>query len=131
MASSISPQQRVITSRSTICGSVMRPPKTRIVYCKDVNRRGDHPDIHFDFLGYQFRARKTMRVKPDRRIFAHSFLPAASPKALTRISREIRHWALHHRSDKSLSDLAAMYNPCIGAGSTITATSIRRSCVQP
>jgi RNA-directed DNA polymerase len=24
-----------------------------------------------------------------------------------------RHWALHHRSDKSLSDLAAMYNPCI------------------
>jgi RNA-directed DNA polymerase len=78
-----------------------------------VNRRGDHPDIHFDFLGYQFRARKTMWVKPDRRIFAHSFLPAASPKALTRISREIRHWALHHRSDKSLSDLAAMYNPCI------------------
>ena len=48
-----------------------------------------------------------------RRIFAHSFLPAASPKALTRISREIRNWALHHRSDKSLSDLAAMYNPCI------------------
>jgi hypothetical protein len=32
---------------------------------------------------------------------------------LTRISREIRHWALHHRSDKSLSALAAMYNPCI------------------
>ena len=44
---------------------------------------------------------------------AHSFLPAASPKALTRISREFRHWALHHRSDKSLSDLAAMYNPSI------------------
>jgi hypothetical protein len=73
-----------------------------------VNRRGDYPDIHFDFLGYQFRARKTIWVKPDRRIFAHSFLPAASQKALTRICREIRHWALHHRSDKSLSDLAAM-----------------------
>jgi hypothetical protein len=95
------------------CKLVLHPEKTRIVYCKDVNRHGDHPDIHFDFLGYQFRARKTMWVKPDRRIFAHSFLPAASPKALTRISREIRHWALHHRSDKSLSDLAAMYNPCI------------------
>src|SRR5260221_4014321 len=52
-------------------------------------------------------------IAVDRRIFAHSFLPAASPKALTRISREIRHWALHQRSDKSLSDLAAMYNPCI------------------
>ena len=49
----------------------------------------------------------------NRRIFAHSFQPAASPKALTRISREIRSWALHHRSDKSLSELAQMYNPCI------------------
>ena len=99
---------RAIADRFAACNLVLHPEKTRIVYCKDVNRRGDHPDIHFDFLGYQFRARKTMWVKPDRRIFAHSFLPAASPKALTRISREIRHWALHHRSDKSLSDLAAM-----------------------
>ena len=44
---------------------------------------------------------------------AARFLPAASPKALGRISREIRRWALHHRSDKSLTELAAMYNPCI------------------
>jgi hypothetical protein len=35
--------------------------------------------------------------------------PAASPKALTRIGREVRHWALHHRSDKSLKELAAIY----------------------
>ena len=39
--------------------------------------------------------------------------PAVSPKALTRISRDIRSWALHHRSDKSLTELAQMYNPCI------------------
>jgi RNA-directed DNA polymerase len=31
-----------------------------------------------------------MWVKADRRIFAHSFQPAASLNALTRISREIR-----------------------------------------
>ena len=78
-----------------------------------MNRRGDFPNIHFDFLGFQFRARKIMWVKRDRRIFAHSFQPAASPKALTRISREIRSWALHHRTDKSLNELAQMYNPCI------------------
>ena len=46
-------------------------------------------------------------------ILAHGFLPAASPKALTSISRTIRRWTLHHRSDKSLQDLAEMYNPCI------------------
>src|SRR5262249_20207841 len=102
-----------IADRFAACKLVLHPQKTKIVYCKDVNRRGDSPDIHFDFLGFQFRARKIMWVKPDRRIFAHSFQPAASPKALTRISREIRSWALHHRSDKSLTELAQMYNPCI------------------
>ena len=54
-----------------------------------------------------------MWVKPGGRVFAHSFLPAASPKALTRISREIRRWALHHRNDKSPSNLGALYNPTI------------------
>jgi hypothetical protein len=92
---------------------VVHSEKTKIVYCKDVNRRGGFPNIHFDFLGFQFRARKIMWLKTDRRIFSHSFQPAVSPKALTRISREIRRWALHHRSDKSLAELAEMYNPCI------------------
>ncbi|WP_349525508.1 group II intron maturase-specific domain-containing protein [Bradyrhizobium sp. Rc2d] len=32
---------------------------------------------------------------------------------MTRISREIRSWALHHRSDKSPTELVQMYNPCI------------------
>jgi len=32
--------------------------KTKIVYCKDASRRGDFPDTHFDFLGFQSRARK-------------------------------------------------------------------------
>jgi RNA-directed DNA polymerase len=32
---------------------------------------------------------------------------------LKRISHDIRDWALHHRSDKSLTELAQMYNPCI------------------
>ena len=46
----------------------------------------------------------------DKRVFTHGFLPAVSPKACVRITREIRSWALHQRSDKSLKELAAMYN---------------------
>jgi RNA-directed DNA polymerase len=75
-----------IADRLAACKLVLHPEKTKIVYCKDVNRRADFPNIHFDFLGYQFRARKIMWVKADRRIFAHSFQPAVSPKALARIS---------------------------------------------
>jgi RNA-directed DNA polymerase len=76
---------------------------------EDKNRRGDYPNCSFDFLGFCFRARKTMwKGEP-----AHSFLPAASPNSLKRISRTVRSWALHHRNDRSLQDLAQMYNPCI------------------
>ncbi len=53
---------RAIADRFAVCKLGLHPEKTRIVYCKDVNRHGDHPAIHFDFLGYQFRARKTMWV---------------------------------------------------------------------
>ena len=98
-----------LRGRFGACKLVLHPEKTKIVYCKDANRRGDFPNTHFDFLGFQFRARKTMwHGKP-----AHGFLPAASPKALTRIRRTVRRWALHHRNDKSLPELATMYNPSI------------------
>jgi RNA-directed DNA polymerase len=101
--------QDALTARLAECRLELHPEKTRIVYCKDANRPGKFADIAFDFLGFRFRPRKTMwQGKP-----AHGFLPAASPKALTRISREIRRWALHHRSDKSLEQLAQMYNPII------------------
>ena len=104
---------RALADRFVACNLVLHPEKTQIVYCKDANRQGDFPVIAFDFLGFRFRARKTMWRKGERRIFAHSFQPAASPKALKRISRTVRSWALHHRSDKSLTELAAMYNPSI------------------
>ena len=87
---------------------MLHPEKTKIVYCKD-----DYPDIRFDFLGFQFRARRAMWMVKGKLVFVHSFLPAASPKVLTRIGREICSWALLHRSDKSLEELAAMYNPTI------------------
>jgi RNA-directed DNA polymerase len=96
--------------RFAACKLVLHPEKTKIVYCKDANRHGTFPNQSFDFLGFTFRARKALGR--GRRAFA-CFLPAASPTALTFISRAVRRWALHHRSDKSLQELAAMYNPCI------------------
>src|SRR5271155_496303 len=99
-----------LQERFAACKLVLHPEKTKIVYCKDANRHGDFPNQSFDFLGFSFRARKALGR--GRHAFA-CFLPAASPKALTSISRTVRRWALHHRSDKSLPDLAEMYNSCI------------------
>jgi hypothetical protein len=98
-----------IADRFAACKLVLHPEKTRIVYCKDANRRGDFPNQSFDFLGFSFRARKTMW----QGLPAQGFMPAVSPKALKAISRKIRRWTLQQRSDKSLQDLANMYNPYI------------------
>src|SRR5215831_17131116 len=96
-----------LADRFAACKLVLHPEKTKIVYCKDANRRGDFSNQSFDFLGFKFRARKALGR--GRCAFA-CFLPAASPKALTSISRTIRRWTLHHRSDKALHELAKMYN---------------------
>ncbi|WP_229717064.1 reverse transcriptase domain-containing protein [Paenibacillus aceti] len=41
------------------CELELHPDKTRIVYCKDDDCKGDHPEIKFDFLGYTFRPRRS------------------------------------------------------------------------
>jgi hypothetical protein len=77
----------IARSRTAACKLVLHPEKTKIVYCKDANRRGDFPNQSFDFLGFMFRARKALGR--GRQAFA-CLLPAASPKALTSISRTVR-----------------------------------------
>ena|SRR5829696_4227819 len=42
-----------------------------------------------------------------------NFTPAVSRDAAVRMSREIRTWHIPKRSDKSLSDLARMFNPIV------------------
>ncbi len=40
-------------------GLELHPEKTKIVYCKDDDRRGNYPETRFDFLGYTFRPRRS------------------------------------------------------------------------
>jgi group II intron reverse transcriptase/maturase len=99
-----------LEARLSACRLVLHPQKTKLVYCKDTNRRGDFPIQTFDFLGYRFRPRLAIWHGNQ---YGVSFLPAASPKALKAIGQTIRRWQLHHRSDKALDDLARTYNPYI------------------
>jgi RNA-directed DNA polymerase len=41
-----------LEERFTECGLTLHPEKTKIVYCKDDDRRETYPDQKFDFLGY-------------------------------------------------------------------------------
>jgi group II intron reverse transcriptase/maturase len=44
-----------IRDRFKQCGLELHPVKTRIVYCKDDDRRGNGEHVSFDFLGYTFQ----------------------------------------------------------------------------
>ena len=96
-----------IAGRLAQVGLELHPDKTRIVYCKDDDRRGDHEVTSFTFLGYTFRPRLA-KSKYGKHFV--SFLPAVSRDAVTSMSREIRSWHIAKRSDKSLTDLARMFN---------------------
>ena len=102
--------QRELEERLQQCGLQAHPEKTRIVYCKDSNRKGEYEHVSFDFLGYQFRPRKARNAKDE--IFT-SFSPGCSPKALKRMGTVLRSWSMHRRSDTSLNDLARMYGAVI------------------
>jgi len=99
-----------LQERMAEVGLELHPDKTRIVYCKDSNRRGDHEYTSFTFLGFTFRARGARRK--DGTGFT-SFLPAVSKDALTRMGSVVRSWRLHRRTGHTLTGLAAAINPII------------------
>jgi RNA-directed DNA polymerase len=102
--------RRALEHRFSECGLTLHPEKTKIVYCRDDDRRQTYPSHKFDFLGYTFRPRLSRR-RGDR--VGVSFSPAAGDEALKAIRQTVRSWRLHERSDKSLDDLARMFNPYI------------------
>ena len=92
------------------CGLEMHPEKSKIVYCKDSNRRGDFSSTAFDFLGYTFRGRSSKNYAGE--LFV-SFSPAVSKSALKSMRKLIRKSNLRNRADRSLEDIASSFNPVL------------------
>ncbi|MDR1518910.1 MAG: group II intron reverse transcriptase/maturase [Planctomycetota bacterium] len=101
---------REVGERLLQCKLEMHPEKSRIVYCRDSNRRGDYPNIEFVFLGYSFRPRQAKGR--DGRIFM-SFLPAVSRASLKVMRQKVRSWRLQLRTGQTLDMLSKKYNPVL------------------
>ena len=91
-------------------GLELNKGKTKIVYCKDSNRKGEYENTEFTFLGYTYRPRK---AKGRNGKEFTSFLPAISNKAKNHIRQEIRGWRLLWMTNKSIEEIAEKYNPII------------------
>jgi RNA-directed DNA polymerase len=99
-----------IASRLAECGLELNEGKTRIVYCKDANRRGSYEHESFDFLGYTFRPRLSKSKHGEHFV---NFSPAVSADARKQMGQEIRRWRLHRWSGKTLTDLARSINAIV------------------
>jgi RNA-directed DNA polymerase len=91
-------------------GLEMHPDKTRIVYCKDDDRKGDYPITTFEFLGYSFQPR---RSKNRWGKYFINFTPAVSNEACKAMRQTIRGWRMQLKSDKAIDDLSKMFNQII------------------
>lgn len=98
---------KVLDKRFKIFGLELNLEKTKIVYSKDDNRKGNYENTKFDFLGYTFRLRG---AKDKFGTLFNSFLPAMSDKAQKEIRKEIRSWKVQLKVDKTLQDIANMFN---------------------
>ena len=100
-----------LEARFLQCGLEMHPTKTKIVYCKDGQRKGQYPNTQFDFLGYTFRPRLVKNRK--RNSMFVNFTPAVSNSALKSMRQATRKLNYRNRTNLNLADIARLHNPIL------------------
>jgi group II intron reverse transcriptase/maturase len=100
-----------LQSRLAECGLEMHPTKTKIVYCKDGRRKGTHPNVSFDFLGYCFRPRRAKSARSTD-VFC-GFNPAVSAAALKSMREKIRDLNIRRRTHVTMAEIARKINPIL------------------
>ena len=99
---------KAIQERMQTCGLRLNAEKTKIVYCKDSNRKGDYENVSFKFLGFTFKPRKAM--DKQKRIFS-SFAPGVSKEAKAKVGQKLSKKRYVRMTGLKLEDLAADINP--------------------
>ena len=102
---------RVLKQRFEACGLELHPLKTKIVYCKDGDRKGQYENTEFDFLSYTFR-RRLCKNRRRNSLFVN-FTPAVSKIALKAMRLKIRKLRVRMATELSIDQLAKWLNPII------------------
>src|ERR1022692_3280230 len=100
-----------LQGRLAECHLELHPTNTKIVYCKDGKRKGNYPNVKFDFLGYGFRPRLVKRAR-DNTLFC-GFNPAVSVTALKAMRATIRELNIRRQTQLSFADIVPRLNPLL------------------
>lgn len=103
--------KQALGERLKECGLELHPLKTKLIYCKDSNRRGNYPNIMFDFLGYTFSPRQAQNS--IRKETFSNWLPAVSKKAMKSMNEKMRGWTVLKTSGATIQEVAKKINPVL------------------
>ena len=96
---------KAIAERLKQCSLRLHPDKTKIVYCKNSNRKEEHDLVSFDSLGFTFKPKAAKNVRTGKRFTGYG--PAQiGKKSMQKILDTIRSKYLHRRVTSELADLA-------------------------
>lgn len=99
-----------LAERLKACKLELHPKKTKIVYCKDKERKGEYPVTGFDFLGYTFR-RIFIKDRTGRLQF--NFLPLVSKQAAKAFRERIKALGIHKYTGSKIEMIAERVNPIV------------------
>ena len=102
---------KAIRERMKEVGLELHPKKTKIVYCRDYRRRGDYPEVKFDFLGYSFQPRDTVSKKRKGMFLGYDC--AISIRSRKAIADKIGALKVEKMTYKSIVGIAQRLNPMI------------------
>ncbi|CAN7677217.1 group II intron reverse transcriptase/maturase [Pararhizobium sp. LjRoot238] len=100
-----------LQARLAECQLEMHPTKTKIVYCKDGNRKRNHKNVKFDFLGYCFRPRRARNARTHK-MFCN-FSPGVSAVALKAMRKTIRDLDIRRQTSVAMTEIARQLNPLL------------------
>ena len=100
-----------LENRFQECGLELHPQKTKIVYCKDGQRKGQYENTSFDFLSYTFR-RRTCKNRYRNSLFV-SFTPAVSKDAQKAMRWKIRKLRIRMCTELDIAQLSKWLNPML------------------
>lgn len=104
---------KAVAKRLSECGLEMHASKTKLVFCKDSNRKfyKDYPNVSFDFLGFTFKPR--LAQNSIRGEWFTNFLPAVSTKAKCSMNEKMKKWDVFKKTTNTLQEIATAINPVL------------------
>lgn len=99
-----------LKERMQECLLELHPEKTRIVYCKDKDRKRDYELTEFDFLGYTF---KGVFIKYRNGDTGVNLIASASKNSNKAFRDKIKSLEIHRKMGCSVDIIAEIINPII------------------